>query len=90
MKKNLLALLIAGIFAVSTSAVAQEPSKSKDEHAHHDHSGHNMSQNTEQATDHEHAHHDHSEHDVRTHPRRPASADFCYCRTSTIPTTSLP
>ena len=68
MKKNLSALLIAGIFAVSTSAVAQEPSKSKDEHAHHDHSGHNMSQNTEQATDHEHAHHDHSEHDKHQHP----------------------
>lgn len=68
MKKNLLSLLIAGIFAVSASAVAQEPSKSKDEHVHHDHSGHNMSQNAEQATDHEHAHHDHSEHDKHQHP----------------------
>ena len=67
MKKNFLSLLIAGIFTIGTSAVAQEPSKPKDEHVHHDHSGHNMSQNTEQAADHEHDHHDHSEHDKHQH-----------------------
>ena len=68
MRKNILSLLIAGIFAVGTNAIAQELSKTKDEHAHHDHSDHNMSQNAEQPIDHEHAHHDPSEHDKHQHP----------------------
>lgn len=57
--------LIAGIFAISTCALAQTQTKPSehDEHEHHDHSGHSMSQDSGPAVDHstmDHSDHDHA------------------------------
>lgn len=56
--------LVAGIFAISTHALAQTPQPqakpSEHEHEHHDHSGHSMNQDSGPAVDHSTM--DHSDH----------------------------
>jgi len=63
-KATIITFLLAGIFAFSLNAMAQEKSK-PDEHDHHDHSGHNMGQDGDPAVDHqgEHTTMDHEDHD---------------------------
>lgn len=66
-KATMITFLLAGIFAFSLNAMAQEKSK-PGEHDHHDHSGHSMSQDSDPAVDHQdeqtttmdHEDHDHS------------------------------
>lgn len=66
-KATMITFLLAGIFAFSLNAMAQEKSK-PGEHDHHDHSGHSMSQDSDPAVDHQdeqtttmdHEGHDHS------------------------------
>lgn len=56
-KTTTITFLLAGILAFSAHAIAQEQAKKPDEHAHHDHSGHDMSQDSSSAaTDHNHDH----------------------------------
>lgn len=56
-KTTTVTFLLAGILAFSAHAIAQEPAKKQDDHAHHDHSGHDMSQDsTDATTDHNHDH----------------------------------
>lgn len=67
MNKNILSLLIAGIFTTSTYAAAQSQNTPSAEHAHHDHNGHSMGQHSEHAADQNDTHHDHSDHSKHQH-----------------------
>lgn len=57
-KATIITFLLAGIFAFNAHVIAQEQTKKPDEH---DHSDHNVSQDSDIATDHTQ---DHSEHDM--------------------------
>jgi hypothetical protein len=68
MKTATITFLLAGILAVSASAIAQDKATAHE----HDHSGHSMNpaqtgnekQQTEDHGDHDHSGHDHSDHDI--------------------------
>lgn len=64
-KTTTITFLLAGILAFSAHAMAQQQTKTS-EHDHHDHSGHDMSQQKAATTDHSHDHDamDHSGHDM--------------------------
>ncbi|MBK7352239.1 MAG: copper oxidase [Nitrosomonas sp.] len=68
MNRNSLSLLIAGIFTVSTFAVAQsQNTPNTAEHAQHDHSSHSTGQHNEQEADQNHVHHEHIDHNEHQH-----------------------